>query len=219
MFDSGALHHTIMIDASLQDISSYDGSDTVYLGNGNSLPISHIGRCIVPTATKPLSLTNVLCVPHTNLMSVSKLCHTNHVSVDLFDSYFLVKDRPTRIPILQGNKIGGVYYVLRSFYPQVNSVNCLLVHHLHHKFGHPSDEVLASILCTCNISYDPTSLTNYHCTSCLINKSHKVPFGQNIMASSHSLELLYFDVWSTKHVSYDGYSYYVVFVDHFTKYI
>ncbi|KAE8695056.1 hypothetical protein F3Y22_tig00110745pilonHSYRG00179 [Hibiscus syriacus] len=42
MFDSGASHHTTMTTTTLQDSFAYDGPDTIQLGNGNSLPISHI---------------------------------------------------------------------------------------------------------------------------------------------------------------------------------
>ncbi|KAL4354281.1 hypothetical protein GQ457_06G013690 [Hibiscus cannabinus] len=141
MFDSGSSHYTTMTITSFQDVSSYDGSDSVYLGNGNSLPISHFGRYTVPTATKPFSLSIVLCVPqlNKNLVSVSKLCQTNHVSVEIFESYFLVKDQLIGIPLLRGSKIGGVSYAPWSFYIQINLVNYLSMHQLHHKFDHPSN--------------------------------------------------------------------------------
>ncbi|KAL4353698.1 hypothetical protein GQ457_06G014960 [Hibiscus cannabinus] len=53
MFDSGASHHTTMTTASLQHASSYICLNLVHLGNGNSLSISHIGRCIVPLLPRP----------------------------------------------------------------------------------------------------------------------------------------------------------------------
>ncbi|KAL4280775.1 hypothetical protein GQ457_03G010340 [Hibiscus cannabinus] len=63
MFDSGASHHTTMTIASLQNVFSYDGPNLIHLDNGNSLLIFHIGSCTITTATKSLSLTNVLFVP------------------------------------------------------------------------------------------------------------------------------------------------------------
>ncbi|KAL4280542.1 hypothetical protein GQ457_03G010170 [Hibiscus cannabinus] len=66
MFDSGVSHYTTMTIVSLQDVFSYDGPDSIHLGNGNSLPIFHIGCRTITTAIKSLSLTNVLCVPQLN---------------------------------------------------------------------------------------------------------------------------------------------------------
>ena len=62
-------------------------------------------------------------------------------------------------------------------------------------------------------------VSNFTCNSCHCNKTHKLLFSISSLTSSHPLELLYFDVWISPVVSYDGYKYYVIFVDHFTCYI
>lgn len=57
------------------------------------------------------------------------------------------------------------------------------------------------------------------CDSCRCNKSHKLPFGVSSLKSRCPLDLLYTDVWGPSPIrSIDGYSYYVIFVDHYTKY-
>lgn len=50
------------------------------------------------------------------------------------------------------------------------------------------------------------------------NKSHRLPFGQSTLISKSLLDLVYTDVWSPS-PSINGFSYYIIFVDHFTKYI
>lgn len=52
-----------------------------------------------------------------------------------------------------------------------------------------------------------------------MHKSHKLPFSENTMTSTRPLELLYSDVWSTNQKSVDGFRYYVIFIDHYTKYV
>ncbi|CAH9057854.1 unnamed protein product, partial [Cuscuta europaea] len=203
MFDSGASHHAASGVASLQEFSTYDGPDEIHLGNGTSLPISHVGRTLVSTPTRPLSLTNVLCVPqlHKNLVSVSQLCKTNRVSVEFFPSHFLVKEQPTGSPILRGENINGVYYAPSVSPPSINATSLSTLSQLHHRMGHPSNKVLVSILNKCNMTVSARSLSEFVCTSCHINKSHKLPFAVNSLTSTRPLELIYTDVWSTKQIS------------------
>lgn len=51
------------------------------------------------------------------------------------------------------------------------------------------------------------------------SESHKLPFYESSITSYVPLELIYSDVWTSLILSFDGYKYYVIFVDHFTKYI
>ena len=39
------------------------------------------------------------------------------------------------------------------------------------------------------------------------------------MITTRPLQIIFFDVWTSLIISHDGYKYYVIFVDHFTKYI
>ena len=55
--------------------------------------------------------------------------------------------------------------------------------------------------------------------SCNINKSHKLPFAKSSITSSSPLNFIFFDVWALPVSFSDGFHYYVIFVDHYTKYI
>lgn len=50
-------------------------------------------------------------------------------------------------------------------------------------------------------------------------KSHKLPFVESSLVSIAPLELIYSDVWTSPVFSIDGFKYYVVFIDHFSKYV
>lgn len=56
------------------------------------------------------------------------------------------------------------------------------------------------------------------CIDCSINKSHKLPFHETDISSTRSLEILFSDVWTSPLVSVDGFKYYLVLVDHYTRY-
>lgn len=69
----------------------------VIVGNGNQLPVTHIGRTQTP-ATPPLKLTNIL-VTHgiiKSLISVRKFTMDNSCSVEFDPFGFSVKDLRTK---------------------------------------------------------------------------------------------------------------------------
>ena len=49
---------------------------------------------------------------------------------------------------------------------------------------------------------------------------HKTPFHISSIKSTRTLEFVYSDVWGPSPIdSIDGFKYYLIFVDHYTKYI
>ncbi|RVW17904.1 Retrovirus-related Pol polyprotein from transposon RE1 [Vitis vinifera] len=60
---------------------------------------------------------------------------------------------------------------------------------------------------------------NFNCNSCQCNKSHKLPFSTSTLSTSSPLEVIFTDIWTSLVYSTDNFKYYVIFVDHFTKYI
>ncbi|KAJ9566234.1 hypothetical protein OSB04_002200 [Centaurea solstitialis] len=219
MFDTGASDHITTDRSSLHPLSDYGGPDEISLGNGNRLPITHTGNTQLCTTSRSLLLFNVLCVPQLKhkLISVAKLCKTNRVSVEFFPYHFLVKDLRTGAPLLRGENIHDVYYNTLGPLRQLNSTTKVSFSHLHHKLGHPSIRVSRSLFKHFDIN--PKTIRNFHCDSCLVNKSHKLPFGQNSFVAHKPLQLIYSDVWGPIQKSIDGFGYYVIFVDFYSKYI
>ena len=56
-------------------------------------------------------------------------------------------------------------------------------------------------------------------STCNINKSYKLPLTKSSITSSSLLNVIFSDVWTSPISSFDGFNYYVIFVDHYTKYI
>jgi len=59
----------------------------------------------------------------------------------------------------------------------------------------------------------------FSCNACQCNKSHKLPFSTSTLESHAPLEIIFSDVWTALIYSIDSFKYYIVFVDHFTRYI
>ena len=61
---------------------------------------------------------------------------------------------------------------------------------------------------------------SFSCIDCLQNKSHKLPFYQCNISTSSPLEVVYANVWGPTPFSYiKGFWFYVIFIDHFSKYV
>lgn len=57
------------------------------------------------------------------------------------------------------------------------------------------------------------------CNSCSCNKSHRLPFDVNTLKCSRPLQIMFSDLWGPSPVqSIDNKSYYVIFIDFYTKY-
>lgn len=57
------------------------------------------------------------------------------------------------------------------------------------------------------------------CPTCSVSKSHKIPFTDSSFQATSPLDLICSDVWGpTLVISNDGYKYYVIFFDHYSKY-
>lgn len=63
-----------------------------------------------------------------------------------------------------------------------------------------------------------TTQTSLSCSECLINKSHKLPFTNSTITSQRPLEYIFSEIWSSPTTSIDNFRYYIVFIDHYSRY-
>jgi hypothetical protein len=218
IMDSGATHHITNALDNLHFNNQYHGSDELLVGDGSGLPIMHTGKTSLKTSSQPLKLPHVLHVPQIskNLLSISSLCQTNPISVEFFSDYFLVKDLKTRAPLIKGHHKEGLYILHQPSTTPAAYLTTSITRPWHHILGHPSARILRQFPFIQQIKQKD----QHPCISCNIVKSHKLPFSTSSLCSKQPLELLYTDVWGpSPNKSIDGYSYYLIIVDHFTKYI
>jgi hypothetical protein len=135
-----------------------------------------------------------------------------------------VKDRITRAILLKGECEDGVY-PFPEHLPSTKQNIIAYVHECttpdgwHQRFGHPSSKLINHLI----QAFSLTTNKNGHsslCTSCSQNKAHRQTFSTHGLTSTTPIELIYMDVWGPSHdFGINGSKYYVIFVDHYTKYI
>lgn len=87
----------------------------------------------------------------------------------------------------------------------------------HDRLGHPCSATLTCVLKSCGVLFKRDNL-QVLCGSCQLGKSHKLPFKSSQTVYTSPFELVTFDVWGPSQVSSNGFSYYVSFVDMYSRY-
>ncbi|CAL2257777.1 unnamed protein product [Prunus armeniaca] len=179
--------------ASLPHAQPYTGTDTIIVGNGNQLAITHIGNTKLTGLDKSLNLNEVLCVPaiRKNLISIRRFCRDNDCFFELDANGFNVKVIKTGTVLLTGNSSDGLYHIQAAphiahqfaFYGERTTQDVW-----HARLGHPSHSIFTTML----------------------NKKLHAQF---------PLALLHLDLWGPALVSSNfGYRYYLSIVDDNTRF-
>jgi hypothetical protein len=221
--DIGATDHITSDLDRLVVRDQYQGNDMVQVGNGAGLKIMHVGSCSINTDTRPLALNNVLHVPKISkhLLSVHKLSRDNNVFFEFHPWYFLIKDRATRNLLLEGKCESGLYPLKPSdveFIKQAFISYSACPDQWHARFGHPSSQVVRSLLSLHNLPCLQKSSMLSVCDACQLAKSHQLPYNNFIHRSTSPFELTFSDVWGPALTSVDGFKYYISFIDDFSKF-
>ncbi|RVW33283.1 Retrovirus-related Pol polyprotein from transposon RE1 [Vitis vinifera] len=111
--DTGASAHMTTDPSILDQSKNYMGKDSVIVGNGASLPITHTGTL---SPVPNIHLLDVLAVPHLtkNLLSISKLTSDFPLSVTFTNNLFTVQNRQTGRVVATGKRDGGLYVLERG---------------------------------------------------------------------------------------------------------
>ncbi|XP_010507647.1 PREDICTED: uncharacterized protein LOC104784298 [Camelina sativa] len=224
VLDSGATHH---LTSDLQNLAlhrPYTGGEDVVIGDGSGLLITHTGSTILSTLSKSFELENVLCVPniHKNLIYVYRFCNANQVSIKFFPAWFQVKDLSTRVRLLQDQTKNDLYEwpisasQAAAFYASPTPKTTLSSWHA--RLGHPSASVLQTIVSRFSLPLSSSASAPLSCSECLLNKTHKLSFASSFITSVRPLQYLFTDVWTSPVASVDNFKYYLILVDHFTRY-
>jgi histone deacetylase 1/2 len=223
--DSGATDHITSELEKLTVRDKYHGQDQVHTASGSGMKISNVGRTVLHTPHKILHLQNVLHVPaaNKNLASVHRLTSDNNVLVEFHPNRFLIKDRVTKRIIHQGRREGGLY-PLRLQSGEAKSRKQVLAtikpstSRWHSRLGHPSFPIVERVVknngLPCVSDESPSSV----CDSCLKAKSHQLPYPKSTSVSHAPLNLIFSDVWGPAPTSVGRHTYYVSFIDDYSKY-
>ncbi|KAK2991574.1 hypothetical protein RJ640_013834 [Escallonia rubra] len=144
--DTGATAHITEDPGKLSNLVRYQGSDSVMVGNGNKLHISHIGDVKIKSGHSVIPLKDVLAVHHIqkSLLSVSQLTNDYPCSFEFDGNGFVIKELRTNKVLAKGSRKGGLY-VLEDQQLQANfSTRFRTVDEVtwHKRLGHPQARVV-----------------------------------------------------------------------------
>jgi len=90
---------------------------------------------------------------------------------------------------------------------------------MHSRLGHASSPVVKSVLSRHKLSFSSESNNSgVICYACQMAKSHQLPYPKSNSVSSKPFELVFTDVWGPAPTSVGRHSYYISFIDDFSKF-
>ena len=121
--NTGATNHFTPDLHNIPDNQAYIDSQLVSVGNGNQLPISHLGNAQLRTSSHLFRLHKMLRVPSmkSNLLSVQRFFHDNRTSFYFFANRFQIQDLLMGKPLYKGSSKDGLYPITGLSLPSWNS--------------------------------------------------------------------------------------------------
>ena len=102
--------------------------------------------------------------------------------------------------------------------PSVFSSERASSHDWHARLGHPANRILCQVVSQFHLPVTSNKKLPL-CPACRHGKSHQLPFSMSNHPSHVPLELIFSNVWGPSPIlSNNGARYYVIFVDHFSKF-
>jgi Integrase core domain/GAG-pre-integrase domain len=207
IIDSGATNHMTNYKSHLLNLKTYDTSQYVSVANGTKIPIQ--GQDTVKIFDRNIS--NVLYIPGlpTNLLSVQKLIQDLNCNVIFHSNRVVFQDKITGKKIGEGLERNGLYVIN---YPNhaLQISNKESSNLLHWRLGHPSNKVLNNLFTFSKLDFD-------NCDVCRFLKQTRLPFSLSQTKSEKPFDLVHSDVWTAPIDSYNGFKYYVIFIDDFSR--
>jgi len=146
------------------------------------------------------------------------------VFVEFHPFHFLVKDTITEAILLRGACDDGIYTFPTSMVP-ISSKKVANVHvrtsfdGWYKRLRHPFTKIVHSLVKSFSLPITFNQKLLSLCHLCSINKAHQQPFCVTSLKSHAPLDIIYTDVWGpASYIGLDGSRYYLIFVDHYTKY-
>ncbi|KAJ1698573.1 hypothetical protein LUZ63_007085 [Rhynchospora breviuscula] len=218
--DSGATTHVTPDINNLSHTQPYQGTDTVHIGNGSGLTISHVGYTVLWVNSIPIKLNNVLYVPTItkNLLSVSQLLKDNSVVVEFSLNECFIKDQTTKKILIHGTLHNDLYALQSPQHShQVFQVSTTSPDIWHSRLVHCASSILNAMSKNNVISMSNKNLS--FCMDCNKAKAHQLPFHTVQTSASAPLQVIHTDLWGPAPVlSNNENRYYVHFIDEFTRF-
>jgi hypothetical protein len=221
--DTAASNHMTSDSGTLINLKPYIGHDSVMVGNGDLLKISHIGDTFLNTTSGKMVMKKVLLVPELkkNLLYVSQFTDDYPCKVEFSNVDVVIKDKETQNIMIQGSRRGNLY-ALDDSQPMAffsNRHQSASERIWHWRLGHPQPKVVQFLHKNNRISVASWNKNNSICDSCQIGKTCRLPFISTRDCSTKPISIIHSDLWGPSPVvSRDGYRYYFIFIDECTRF-
>ena len=218
--DTGATAYMFAHPDNLASFTPVSTDSRIIVGDGYTLPITHIGHTSFPSSSTPLYLSNILVSPHLikNLISVRCFTRENPVAVEFDELGFCVKDARTRMVLHRCDSPDELYPVhspsSTTTAPVALSAGVDL---WHARLGHPNLITLRHILRS--FSFSCNKIEDHTCHACRVGKLVCLLFNNFITIASFPFQLIHSDVWTSPVLSNSGYLYYLVILDDYSHYV
>ena len=172
LIDSGASCH---MTGDLKIMNEAQNIEPIAIGLPNGL-IALASKQGSVALGKNLALRKLLYVPNLNcnLMSVAKLVKELNCTVTFCNDFCILQDCTSRTPIGLGQQRDGVYYYQGEL-KMKNQVNVMISQEIwHNRMGHPSSEVLTTLLKSLGIDSAMNNDAYGVCEACLQAKQSRV---------------------------------------------
>lgn len=129
----------------LQNLKSYSGNDGVIVGNGEILPITHVGDTKINTQPNPINLKNVLLVSDIikDLLSIGQLTTDLPDSVVFISGGCFIKDMRTGQIIATGSREEGLYALDDAKFALFSrGFRKVTEDKWHQRLGHPNHQIV-----------------------------------------------------------------------------
>ena len=149
------------------------------------------------------------------LLSVGRLIHLLKLTVTFTPHNVIFQDQVTKKKIGEGFFLNGLYYVSTSssFSKGLVAASSPIPSQQlwHRRLCHPSPHVLSMM-------FPNFCKTSHECDICHMSKSTRLSFPISKSRATLPFEIVHSDVWGpSSHESFDGYRFYVTFIDDFTR--
>ena len=209
--DSGATDHMTNHVSKSQKFEKFANPSQVSIANGENVKV--LGKEKIKLMSDKIE-SMALYVPSFpfQLLSVGKITNTLNCLAIFSPHNVIFQDCATKKTIGEGFYLDGLYYIsksnLRGFQAKLNHIQDNQL--WHQRLAHPSSPILSTLFP--NLGKDDIS-----CETCHLSKSTRLPFKSSLSRTSKCFELVHSDVWGPTSESFDGYKYFVIFVDDFSR--
>jgi histone deacetylase 1/2 len=133
----------------------------------------------------------------------------------------LIKDQVTKRVLFRGRCRRGLYHLVPQDWRSIKqafNVTKIPSSRWHSRLGHPSFSTIQRVLRNNKLSFLDDSSIDSVCDSYQRAKSRQLTYPTSSSVSNFPLELIFSDVWGPAATSVGRFSYYVSFIDDFSKY-